>query len=416
MGRIILFTGKGGVGKTSVVSAHAVKSAREGVRTLLVSADMAHNIGDIFEMRIGPQPVRISENLYGLELDPDRILREEFPDAAAAFRKLMQGSGAGAAELTEYFPLPGFENLFSLLAVAKLYRSGEYDRILVDCAPVGETLSLLKLPELLSWYMEKFFPVGKTMVRFLKPLADRRYQVELPDGRAMDDIGEMHQELLKLQDLLKDPAVSSIRLVCMPEKMIVEETKRCFMYLSLYRYQLDGVFINRVLPEQAEGAFLGGWRETQRQYLEELHRVFREVPVREIPWYPEEVRGMAAVGRIAGEILTDPDLFEVRARKENEYYTEIPGGYQLCLRLPGAEKGQVQVRRFSRDLDVSVDNYSRRIPLPDSLRGTEPAEILLEDGILKISFFVAGREAAADAAGASARSGTLDPAGERGQA
>ena len=281
-----------------------MKSAEEGKKTLLVSADMAHNIGDIFETRIGRTPVPLGENLDGLELAPDMLLLQEFPEAAAAVRKLLQGSGAGAADPGDHFLIPGFEDLFSLLKIMQIYRSGEYERILVDCAPAGETLSLLKLPELLSWYMEKFFPVGKTMVRVLAPLSKAKYRVELPDRKAMDEIEEMHLELLRLQELLKDGNISSVRLVCTPEKMVVEETKRSYMFLSLYGYRLDGVFINRVLPEEADNAFFRGWREIQSGYMEELRQVFRGIPVSEIPWYPEEVRGKHAIGRICREILS----------------------------------------------------------------------------------------------------------------
>ena len=386
MGRIILFTGKGGVGKTSVAAAHAVKSAEEGKKTLLVSADMAHNLGDIFETRVGRAPVPLGENLDGLELDPDMLLLQEFPEAADAFRKLLQGSGAGAADPGDHFLVPSFEDLFSLLKIMQIFRSGDYDRILVDCAPAGETLSLLKLPELLSWYMEKFFPVGKTMVRILAPIADHRYHVELPDRKAMDEIEEMHRELIKLQDLLKDESISSVRLVCTPEKMAVEETKRSYMYLSLYGYRLDGVFINRVLPEQADNAFFRGWRDIQRGCMEELRQVFREVPVTRIPWYPEEVRGKKAIRRICEEVLTDPDLFSVRAGSGSEVYRDIPGGYQLCIALPGALRGQAEVQVHGLDLDIILGNYTRRIPLPGSLHGIRPSEAVLEDGELRISF------------------------------
>ena len=371
MGRIILFTGKGGVGKTSVAAAHAVKSAEEGKKTLLVSADMAHNIGDIFETRIGRTPVPLGENLDGLELAPDMLLLQEFPEAAAAVRKLLQGSGAGAADPGDHFLIPGFEDLFSLLKIMQIYRSGEYERILVDCAPAGETLSLLKLPELLSWYMEKFFPVGKTMVRVLAPLSKAKYRVELPDRKAMDEIEEMHLELLRLQELLKDENISSVRLVCTPEKMVVEETKRSYMFLSLYGYRL---------------AFFRGWREIQSGYMEELRQVFRGIPVSEIPWYPEEVRGKHAIGRICREILTDPDLFKIRAVSGGEEYTGIPGGYQLCVALPGALQGQAEVQVHGLDLDIILNNYTRRIPLPNSLRGIRPSEVVLEDGKLRISF------------------------------
>ena len=282
--------------------------------------------------------------------------------------------------------IPGFEDLFSLLKIMQIYRSGEYERILVDCAPAGETLSLLKLPGLLSWYMEKFFPVGKTMVRVLAPLSKAKYHVELPDRKAMDEIEEMPLELLRLQELLKDGNISSVRLVCTPEKMVVEETKRSYMFLSLYGYRLDGVFINRVLPEEADNAFFRGWREIQRGYMEELRQVFRGIPMSGIPWYPAEVRGKHAIGRICREILTDPDLFKIRAVSGGEEYTGIPGGYQLCVPLPGALQGQADVRVHGMDLDIILNNYTRRIPLPNSLRGIRPSEVVLEDGKLKISF------------------------------
>ena len=385
MARIILFTGKGGVGKTSIAAAHALKSAEEGQKSILVSADMAHNIGDIFQKRVGGEPAELAENLWGLELDPDRMLREEFPEAAKAIRKLLLGSSAGAADLDD-FPIPGFEDLFSLLKIAKLHESGEYDRIFVDCAPTGETLSLLKLPELLAWYMEKFFPVGKTMVRILAPVSKVKYHVELPDSKAMDEIGEMHEKLLALQSLLKDQNTSSVRLVCTPEKMVVEETKRSYMYLSLYGYQTDGVFINRVIPAGTGNAFLESWRDIQQGYVEELRRVFTGIPVAEIPWYPGEVRGREAVGRISCDVLADPALFDVRVHTEQEMYSAIPGGYRLTIPLPGAERGEVKVSRHDLDLDIAAGNFLRRIPRPDVLRGTSDPEVVLEDGELKVSF------------------------------
>lgn len=385
MARIILFTGKGGVGKTSIAAAHALKSAEEGKKSILVSADMAHNIGDIFQKRVGGEPAELAENLWGLELDPDRMLREEFPEAAKAVRKLLLGSSAGAAELDD-FPIPGFEDLFSLLKIAELHESGEYDRIFVDCAPTGETLSLLKLPELLAWYMEKFFPVGKTMVRILAPVSKVKYHVELPDRKAMDEIGEMHEKLLALQSLLKDDSTSNVRLVCTPEKMVVEETKRSCMYLNLYGYQLDGVFINRVIPEGTGNAFLEGWRNTQQGYIEELHRVFCGIPIAEIPWYPGEVRGREALERICAGVLTDPSLFEVRVHTDREMYSAIPGGYRLTIALPGAAADEVKVSCRGLDLDIAAGNFLRRIPLPDTLRGIAPSEVILEDGELRISF------------------------------
>ena len=386
MGRIIIFTGKGGVGKTSIAAAHALKSAREGKKTLITSADMAHNIGDIFEMPIGNKPVRIQDNLYGLELDPDQLLEDEFPDIARVLVRRIQGDSISGIAQDEHFFLPGLENLFSLLKLSQIYQKGEYERIIVDCAPTGETLSLLKLPELLAWYMEKFFPVGKTMVRLLSPISKLRYHVTLPDRKAMDDIGEIHLKLLSLQELLKDGDISSVRLVCVPEKMVVEETKRSYMYLNLYGYHVDGVFINRVLPDSVDNGFFAGWRDIQREYINELYSVFDGFPLKEIPWYPGEVRGQDAVSRISDEILTDPELFSMRSRQENEVYVPVEGGYQLILRLPGADEASLKVICRDLDLDIELGNQLRRIPLPNVLRGIEPSEIKLENGELRVIF------------------------------
>ena len=386
MGRIIIFTGKGGVGKTSVAAAHAVKSAQEGKKTLLVSADMAHNRGDIFQMDVGPKPRQAMEHLYLQELDPDLLMREEFPYANQAISSMLGGSGLSANALDGNSFLPGFENLFSLLKISSIYESGEYERIFIDCAPTGETLSLLKLPELLAWYMEKFFPVGKTMVRLLSPMAKARYKVELPSRKAMNEMEELHGKLMELQELLKDETVSSVRLVCVPEKMVVEETKRSFMYLNLYGYQVDGVYINRILPPQADNPFLLHWQDIQKKYIGELEALFPNIPITRIPWYPKEVRGQAAVERLCGEVLTAPDLFALHPCAERESYEAIEGGYRLILPLPQAEGQALRVYHHGMDVEIRLNNVSRCIPLPNTLRGAEMTQTEQVGRELHISF------------------------------
>ena len=254
MGRILIFTGKGGVGKTSVAAAHALASAREGKKTLLVSTDMAHNLGDIFQVKLGNKIKRIDENLSVLELSPSEYIKKNFSDIQKALIDLF-GNSMTIYQLGNNFMIPGFDNLFSLLNIKDIYDSGSFDRIIVDCAPTGETLSLLKLPELLSWYMEKFFPVGKQVVRVLSPVAKFKYKLKMPNRKAMNDIEKIHNSLVELQEFLKNPRLCSIRLVCIPEKMIVEETKRNYMYLNLYKYPVDAVFINRILDKKNRKSF-----------------------------------------------------------------------------------------------------------------------------------------------------------------
>lgn len=225
MKRIIIFTGKGGVGKTSIAAAHAVKSAKEGKKTLIVSTDMAHNLGDLFEQSIGRTETKVKENLYALEIDPNYTLQHEFKYMMNALQRMLTSIGNDEMHFDEFTMLPGMDELFSLLKLLELYKESEYERIIVDCAPTGETLSLLKFPELLCWYMDKFFPVGKVAVRVLSPVSKAFFQIELPDKAAMNDIQKLYLTLIELQELLRNKEVCSIRLVTMPEKMVVEETK-----------------------------------------------------------------------------------------------------------------------------------------------------------------------------------------------
>ncbi len=387
MSKITIITGKGGVGKSSVAAAHAVKSAKEGARTLLVSTDMAHNIADIFETPVGGHMTPLMENLYGLELDPDLMMKEEFPDLNRSIANMFQKSGLTADKMGEDFIFPGFDDLFCLLKIVKIQESGDFDRIIVDCAPTGETLSLLKLPELLSWYMEKFFPVGKTMVRILSPISKYKYHVNLPSKEGMDDIEQFHQKMVHLQDVLKDDQICSVRLVCTPEKMVVEETKRNYMYLNLYGYRVDWVFANRVLPENLQNEFFEQWKSIQGKYLEEIEAVFRDLPITKIPWFQEEVRGREAVENLVNNVfVSDKEkmLFDTREHVDKEVYQEIDGGYSLEIKIPGLDLKDITVSCRGTDLDINLHNFQRRIPLPNVLRNSEITDLLVEDSTLRI--------------------------------
>lgn len=386
MRRIYIITGKGGVGKTSVAAAHAVRSARDGHNTLLVSADMAHNLGDIFQTKAGGHIQEIAPRLSVLELDPYMLMREEYPNINKTISNLSGTVGAAIDSIGETYMIPGFENLFSLLKIRDLYLSGKYDRIIVDCAPTGETLSLLKLPELLSWYVEKFSPVGRTLTRVLTPVAKLRYRMELPDEEAMDEIGQLYNSLVKLQDLLKNPETSRVRLVCIPERMVVEETRRSYMYLNLYHYPVDAVFINRILPDHTGSSFMENWHQIQKGYIEELESVFTQIPITRIPWFPAEIRGMEAVERLSTQALSDRDLFDRPVRTDNEVYAPIEGGYSLTILVPGASQEEVEVFMRDMDVDIRIKNFMRSIPLPGVLRGAKMTSALVEDGTLTICF------------------------------
>lgn len=384
MSKVYIFTGKGGVGKSSVAAAHAMKSALEGKKTLLVSTDMAHNLGDIFEVNLGKEPVEIRDNLDAYEIDPEYVMEQDFKDIMNCISNMLLE--VQSKDLANIGILPGMEELFSLLKIAQIQKSEVYERIMVDCAPTGETLSLLKFPELLSWYMEKLFPIGKVAVRMLSPISKAAFQIELPNKKAMNDIERLYVKLQELQELFKDRETTSIRIVTTPEKMVVEETKRNYMYMNLYNYNVDGLYMNRVLPKDMENPFFNQWLQIQEKYIKEIQESFGALPIYMIPWYEEELKGKMAVKRMAKEALTDADIFDIKTIHGKEVFTKNEKGYVLDVALPGADKKEMDLYQSRTDVVMKIKNFKRNIPLPNILRSYFITSAKLEEGILHIQF------------------------------
>ncbi len=383
MSRIYIFTGKGGVGKTSCAAAHALKSAKEGVSTLLVSTDMAHNLADLFDIKLEKEPRRVCDNLEVLEIDPDYVRETDFEEMSKCLDKLLPQTGD--MDMEEFGLLPGMDELFSLLKIKELYQSGKYGRIIVDCAPTGETLSLLKLPELLSWYMEKFFPIGKVAMKVLSPVAKRIYKVELPGKQAMNDIERFYNKLYELQELLKNREYTSIRLVTLPEKMVVEETKRNYMYMNLYDFNVDGIYINRLLPRDIENPFFTEWLHIQEKYREEILENFHALPIYEIPWYDEELQGMKAINRICLDALKG-EVFTVKEITERECFEENDRGYMLKMKVPFVEKSDISLYQSLTDVVIKIGNFKRSVPLPNVLRSYAISSAKMEQDQLILQF------------------------------
>lgn len=387
MSRVIIFTGKGGVGKTTVAAAHARKAAANGKKTLIVSTDMAHNLCDLFEQELGREPKEAGPNLYALEIDPDYEMNQHYGSIMNAVKSLVIGTSAQNLEAFDDLAMfPGIEELFSLIRIQEIYRSGEYELIIVDCAPTGETLSLLKFPELLSWYMEKLFPLGKVAMKVLRPISRQVFKLELPDAQAMNDIERLYLKLAELESLLKDRDICSIRLVAMPEKMVVEETKRSYMYLNLYNFNVDGLYINRVLPADLGNDFFDEWIRIQSDYIQELESVFAGMPVYRIPWYDLDLNGMEGLDRIAGDCLADTALFEVRCSASNEVFEKTEEGYVLTVCLPCAKKEEIELHQSKSDMILRIGNFKRSIPLPGTLARCQVDSARLENGRLAIRF------------------------------
>ena len=366
MNRIYIFTGKGGVGKSSVAAAHAIKSAEEGKKTLLVSTDMAHNLGDIFERKLGKEAENVLPNLDIYEIDPEYVMENDFSSIMSYLGNLL--SDVDDYSLQDMGMMPGMEELFSLLKIADIYNSERYERIIVDCAPTGETLALLKFPELLSWYMEKLFPIGKVAMRMLSPISKSVFKVEMPNKSAMTDMEKMYLKLVELQELLKNRDVTSIRIVATPEKMVVEETKRNYMYMNLYNFNVDGLYINRILPQDINNDFFNKWIVIQREYITYLKESFSALSIYEIPWYEEELRGVSNIRRIVEDVLSGKEVFEEKIITERESFKQIEKGYQLEVFLPCVDKSSIDLYQGTTDIVIKIGNFKRNIPLPNILR------------------------------------------------
>lgn len=384
MNRIYIFTGKGGVGKSSIAAAHAIKSATEGKKTLLVSTDMAHNLGDIFERRLGKEAENVLPNLDIYEIDPEYVMENDFPAVTEYLGNLL--SEVDRYGLQDMGMIPGMEELFSLLKITDIYNNERYERIIVDCAPTGETLALLKFPELLSWYMEKLFPIGKVGVRILAPISKLVFKVEMPNKNAMNNIEKMYLKLVELQELLKNRDVTSIRIVTTPEKMVVEETKRNYMYMNLYNFNVDGLYINRILPKDINNDFFNQWIMIQKEYIAYLKESFSALPIYEIPWYDEELRGEENIRRIVEDALSGNEVFAKKIITERESFKQIETGYQLDVFLPCADKSSIDLYQATTDIVIKTGNFKRNIPLPNILRNYVVTGAKFDEGKLSILF------------------------------
>ncbi len=387
MGRIIIFTGKGGVGKTSTAAAHGVKAANANLKTLIVSTDMAHNLSDIFMTEIKEEPVKIIDNLDALEIDPNYEMDRHYNNISNAFKNMMPVTeGEGSDSLEDIVVFPGIEELFSLIKIKELYERDIYDLIIVDCAPTGETLSLLKFPELFSWYMEKLFPMGKVALKVLRPISKVAFKIDMPDKKAMNDIEKLYINLISLQELLKNREVCSIRLVTIPEKMVVEETKRSYMYLNLYNFNVDGLYINRIIPEEVDNNFFTLWKKVQESYLEELKTVFIDIPTFKIKWYERDINGIEGLNRVMEDSLQNKDIFKVLKNTLNEAFVKLENGYSLEVYIPFANKTDFELYQSDREVIIKIGNFKRNIPLPDVIRKYSITSAKLQDEKLKIIF------------------------------
>lgn len=382
--KIIIFTGKGGVGKSSISSATAIQSSKQSKKTILISTDNAHSLSDLFETEQSDEIVNIDNNLDLLEINSEILLRDNFPNLKESISRIYPTSGIENKNIGNKFSIPGFENLVNLIKIKDIYESDQYENIIVDCPPTGSTISLLKLPEMLSWYLEKFFPIGKKIVRVLNPVSKFKYNVSLPTKEGINDVEIFYYKLLDLQSLLKNKEVTCIRLVTLPEKIVVEETKRSYMYLNLYDYNVDRIFINRIYEGFENNTFIQKTRLIQDKYIKILEDTFSDKKIHKIKWYPEEIHGIDSIINLLDNSLNTEDLLDISSNNLPQNYIEYDNGYILEISSLDLEDTNYKINKIDSDISISLNNFKRLIPLPNILTNSYIEKTEFSDKKIKI--------------------------------
>ena len=384
MPRVLLFTGKGGVGKTTCAAATALACAARGHRTLVLSTDPAHSLADAVDRPLGPEPVELAPNLHAMEVDLYYSMRKYWGNMRELVRAVLRFQGADAVAAEELAALPGMGEGSALLWLDELYRSGAYDVIVLDAAPTGETLTLLTLPQVTQWWLQKAFPLQKQAIKTVGFAVRKTTGVPLDKGYA--ELDALFGRLEAVQTILQDPEVTSARLVMNPERMVIQEAKRAYTYLQLYGYGVDAAVVNRVLPESAADGVMADYVAAQAGYLDEIHRSFVPLPVLTVPHLGREVFGLELLERIAEGLYEGRDPAAVY-HAEPSYKVENEGeAYTVSLRVPGAEPGDVEAEQFGDDLVVQVANQRRNVTLPAFLAYYRLASATVADGWLEARF------------------------------
>jgi arsenite/tail-anchored protein-transporting ATPase len=384
--RVLLFTGKGGVGKTTVSAATATRTAERGLRTLVLSTDPAHSLADALDAELGDQPSPITERLWGQQLDTRHRLEEHWGELRGYLGSILDRAGVRSIEAEELTVLPGLDDVLALTDLVDLVRSDEWDIIVVDCAPTAETMRLLSLPQILSWWMERLFPVGKQMAATFGPSISQMINIPVPGDEVFDALERLYHRLGAARDVLADNEVTSLRLVVNPEKVVVSEARRTATYLALFGFGLDAVVVNRLLPDDITDAWFDRWKAAQAEQLDEVRAGFEPLPVLTVPLAPEEPVGLERLAELAAALYGETEEATRLFEGDVMHIEPEAEGWRLVLELPFAEKGDVKLVRRGTDLVVSIGPYRRSLALPEALARRKVVDAAMTPGRLTVTF------------------------------
>ncbi len=395
--RLLFFSGKGGVGKSSLAAATGVRLAQLGYRTLVMSVDPAHSLADAFDLGTAlfhgetADPYPINEKLSILEVNIQKEIKRHWGEISAYVISVLRTTGINEVEAEELAILPGMEELSAMMYVNQYRREGSYDVVILDCAPTAESMRFVSMPTTLDWYMKHIFPFQRSLLKAVRPIANRVAPIELPADSYFANIQNLFRRLEGIDELMEDSRITSVRLVTGPEKMVLRETQRAFVYFSLHGLTVDTIIVNRILPETVSDTFFSEWRRSQESILQEIHEYFDPVPVRQAPLFTHEVLGRQRLEELADAVYSPGEDPAAVIRTARPYsFIKQNGGYAVHLEMPFASRGEIGLFKKGDELVVQVGSMRRHIGLPTSMASLMPVRARLENRVLTVEM----REAA----------------------
>jgi len=369
--RLILMTGKGGVGKTSIAAATGLRCAELGYRTLVLSTDPAHSLADSFDLGLSHEPRQVRENLWGAELDVLEELEHNWGSVKRYLTEVLQARGFDGVQAEELAILPGMDEIFGLVRVFRHHKDGHYDVLIIDSAPTGTALRLLSIPEVAGWYMRRFYKPLEKVAVYLRPLVEPVFRplagFSLPDKAMMDLPYEFYEQIDSLGKILTDNSVTSVRLVTNPERMVIKESLRAQAYLSLYNISIDLVVANRIIPDEVTDPYFHYWKENQKLYRQEIIDSFSPLPIKEVPLYSREICGLATLEKLKELLYGEEDPSQVYYRQSPYQIKQVEKGYNLELHVPGLPDEKIQLSKSGDELNIRIGNHRRNMVLPQAL-------------------------------------------------
>jgi arsenite-transporting ATPase len=393
--RILLFTGKGGVGKTTVAAATAVRAAKAGLRTVVTSTDPAHSLADSFGVPLGDELTQVRPNLWAEQIDAQARLEANFRDIQEHVISLLNWMGVDSVEAEELSVIPGLDEIFALTDMRRHTDAGKYDVLIIDCAPTAETLRLLSLPEVMNWYIERIFPIHRGVTKTIRPVLTRMTSMPIPDDRIFAAVERLHRNLEAVRRLLTDEKTASVRLVVNPEKMVIAEARRTYTYLSLFGYRVDAVVVNRIIPDEVNDAYFAKWKRIHAEHLETIEESFAPVPILRAKLFDQEMVGLDLLDLMGDEVYGDLDAMAVLHRDDPITVRKRGDWYVLTMRLPFAERKGLDIYRKADELYVRVGSYKRNLILPHALQRLEVKQARFTDEGIEIRFAEKERRAPA---------------------